>query len=74
MAVLNPICCSVGGDPKVILLVTFVDWAKKIFCDERDVTDIWTDRLDCKNSNLDYSIFKIQVTPWDRHLLIEIII
>ena len=31
-----------GGDPKMILLVTFVDWAKKKVCDER--TDRWIDR------------------------------
>ena len=24
-----------GGDPKMILLVTFIDWAKLIFCDAR---------------------------------------
>ena len=30
---------GVGGDPKVILLVSFVDWAKKIF-----VTNGGTDR------------------------------
>ena len=45
-----------GGDPKVILLVTFVDWAKKNFVTDgptNGLTDPWTDRLDGKNSDLD---------------------
>ena len=42
-----------GGDPKVILLVTFVDWAKKIVTHERR-TDRWTHRRDGRNSDVDF--------------------
>ena len=34
------------------LLITFVDWAKLIFCDGQ-TSDRWTDRLDCQNSDVD---------------------
>ena len=41
------------GDPEVILLVTFVDWVKKIVTDER--TDPRMDRCVGRNNDLDYS-------------------
>ncbi len=50
-----------GGDTKVILLVTFVDWAKKIVMDGRtnkqtnERTETWTDRLVGRNSDLEIS-------------------
>ena len=34
---------GVGGDPKVILFVTFVDWAKKKNCDAHRTKDGKTD-------------------------------
>ncbi len=44
-----------GVDPGgrgVISLVTFVDWVKKKFVTD-ELTNLWTDRLDGKNSDLD---------------------
>ena len=39
----------------MILLVTFVDWAKKMFCDARR-TNRWTDRHVGQNSDVDMMI------------------
>ena len=51
-------CAGVGSDPKVILFVTFVDWAKKKFVTDGR-KDIWTDRRDGKNSDLDVSTLQM---------------
>ena len=42
---------GIGGDPKVMLLVTFIDLAKKN-CDAR-TNGLIHDRLESKNSDLD---------------------
>ena len=44
------------GNPKVILLVTFADWAKNKFVTYALTKVRWTDRLDGRNSDLDLLI------------------
>ena len=54
---------SEGGDPKVILLETFVDLAKKK-CDRR------VDKLDSKNSDLDFERILEKLQPeWGKFLI-----
>ena len=49
-----------GGDPKVIVFATFVDWVKTIFVrtDTKPWTqNVWTERRACQNSDVNEKIF-----------------